>query len=184
MKSHLPSSFIAIMLLITSAPGQTPTRDPFANPTPKSVSAGLKSKAPDAGHLLFRLRMIALPASEANVMLARSELRAEPIVILTELQKLITEKKARVVANPVIVAQSVFRCVVDGAIRWEIDPVLKPNGKTLAFMMAIDAKNGSNIRYDSEIECGESEFVGTIELPTALRGKAGPEICLVFFSVK
>jgi hypothetical protein len=159
-------------------------------PAPKNLSdeplsVGASRTPANAGHLLNRLRIFALPEFDANQLLVMRELKSEPSVVLTIIEKLIAEKKARVVTNPVITTKSGsgFRIRLEGVIVWEIDATLEPENETVHVMMFVDNHEGGKLSCDTTVKVGASEFIGTLELPAALRGTDGPEICLAFFSV-
>lgn len=180
MNYRLPSSLLALALCAASLQAQTPARDPYANP-PKSqgTSGGEKT-----GNLMYRVRMFALPVAEANEILSSPNLKLEPASVLRTLQRMVAEKKARVVANPVVVGKPGTRLTSEGAFRLEIDPLLEPDGRTVTFMMALSHQGGGNLRYDSKVAIGSAEFAGTLELPPSPRVPAGTELCLVFFAVQ
>lgn len=180
MNPHLQSSLIAIMLLVTSASAQTPARDPFAKaPNSDGLSTSLAT-----GNLMFRVRLFALPSAMANEVLASPDLKSAPSTVLAMLEKLVVEKKARVVANPVVVGKPGVNLRSEGAVRLELNPVLEKDGRTVTFMMALGYQGGGDLRYDSSVQIGETEFAGTLELPASPRAPAGTEICLVFFGVQ
>ena len=174
MNPNLSSKLIiALLLLAMSAAAQTP--DPNANPAKMGGAAA---------SLMYRVRMFALPAASANEVLASTELKGAPARVIAALERLVVEKKARVVANPVIVGKPGVRMVSEGAVRMEINPLLEQDGRTITFMMALDCQGGGSLRYDSKVRIGETEFAGTLELPASPRAPAGTESCLVFFGVQ
>ncbi|MEO6750941.1 MAG: hypothetical protein ABIP85_04110 [Chthoniobacteraceae bacterium] len=154
---HYTALLTALMLSASPSPAQTPEQKP------QPPNAAVARRATD---VTIRATIIALPNDEATQFSVMQALRGKPSDALSELEKLVAQKKATSVANLALTTTSGERGVSEsGQITLEVNPVASPNEKTMRIDLALN-NNGNTIRTSVAAGNGDVKFLGSVLSPT------------------
>lgn len=170
MKRQLTISLITITTLLATL-------------TPSAFAEELFPKGPF--NLTVRLQMFSMPQAMVDEFLSKPELKSQPNAALAALAKSVTEKKARIYANPVVASQSGYTAKVEGKVAAEINAVFTAAGveaKLLHLAVTMSSGEGGKLTSKLEVHLNEPRFLGVLDVPVA-QG-TGTEPCLVFVSIQ